>query len=183
MTHREPDSGPCSVLRSRSKCLFAPGQHLDRDKGGFLVRELTSLSCLPLRHWEKSFTSQVRLVSSLNFRVPPRPVCQFTISRRNWALSPLTKLPSHFDGFPRQYVEKETFIKQLRYQPANCLSYQPDEFCVENNVFNSSGSCCLGVFETSACLVVVLRSLLCENGVGTDTEGFYIKCRFWFVSM
>ncbi len=89
---------PVPVVRSRSKFLFAPDQYLDRDMGGFLAGHPTSLSCLPPRHWEKSFTSPVRLEVRLNFRVfliEAAQACQLTITRRNSVLSPLTKLPLH----------------------------------------------------------------------------------------
>lgn len=75
----------------------------------------------------------------LNFRVFPIEAAEACLSLHNHqekrsVLSLLTKLPSHFSGFPRRYVESETCIKQPLYQPANCLSYQPNEFYVENNV-------------------------------------------------
>lgn len=60
---------PVPVVRSRSKFLFVPDQYLDRGKGGFLVGHLTSLSCLPPHHWEKSLTSPVRVEVCQNFRV------------------------------------------------------------------------------------------------------------------
>lgn len=99
---------PVPVVRSRSKFLFAPDQHLDRDKGGgFLVTLPLFLVCLHVTGkcpslsqwgWWSVWTS-----GSFISR-PQRPVCQFTITRRNSVSSPLTKLPSHFIGFPRLYV-------------------------------------------------------------------------------
>lgn len=112
---------------------------LDRDMGGiprwipyisflYASTSLGKILLFPQWGWKYVWTS-----GSFPSR-PQRPVCQFTITRRNSVLSLLTKLPSHFSGFPRRYVESETCIKQPLYQPAYCLSYQPNEFYVENNV-------------------------------------------------
>lgn len=81
MTQGEPDSGPCSSGAVKVK--VSPDQHWDRDKGEFLVGHLTSLSCLPPPHWEKSFTCPVRLLICLNFRVFPIEATEARLSIHN----------------------------------------------------------------------------------------------------
>lgn len=126
---------PVPVVRSRSRFLFAPDLHLARDKGGFLVGHHTSLSCLPPFHSSlgKSLTSPMRLVilkkklqgvfhrgQSVNSQLPGetlRPHCLHILV-----------------AFPDNTWDRKHLLSNLQYQPANCLSYQPDKFYVENNV-------------------------------------------------
>lgn len=104
MTHREP------VVRSRSKFLFAPDQHLDWDKGGggFLVGHLTSLSCLPLRHWEKSVTFPVRLVVCLNFRVFHIKATEACLSIHNHQ-EKLSVIPTDQTAFTSQWLSQTIY--------------------------------------------------------------------------
>lgn len=98
LTYREPGNGP--------HCCGA-------------CRDLTSLSRLPPPHWEKSFTSLMMHLKLRRFPIEASEAClSIHNHRRDSALSPLTKLPSHFGGFTKQYTQKETFIKQPWYQPA-----------------------------------------------------------------
>lgn len=103
---------------------------------------LTSLSCLPPRHcWEKSLTfpqwGWKCVWTSGSF--PSRPQTEARPSAHNQQEKLSVIIPADQTAFTFQWLfpRRDRYIYteyEPRYQPANRLSYQPDEFYVENNV-------------------------------------------------
>lgn len=125
LTHGEPD-GPLFLWCGRGQSLSLLLTNIWTEiSGEFLVGHLTSPSCLPPPHREKKSLHfprwgwwSVRTSGCFQSR-PQAPVWRYTITRRNWkkVLSPLTKLPSQFGGFPRRCKERETLSNPNISQP------------------------------------------------------------------
>lgn len=130
------------VVRSRSKSLFAPDQHLDRDKWGIPCRTpyLSFLFAASSPGGKKSFTSSPRwgwwsVRTSGCFQSRPRaPVWRYTITRRNTQCYPRWPNCLHVSvAFPGDVRNRKTLSNPNISQPTS-LSYQPVEIYVENNV-------------------------------------------------